>query len=1374
MTVKVIRSLHRPIITSGQVGLGQNICGPSMIYVPDWLPSRLGNFYLYFAHHRGEYIRLAFSDRIEGPWKIYEPGTISINDSEAISDHVGSPDVHVIADNKEIRMYFHSVLPDTKEQKSFVAQSIDGINFDINPIPVANFYLRALPWRDCWFGMTKAGEMYLSKNGISNFIKLPVTAFEMKDSSGNAPGDIRHLALRPITEDMIDVYFSRIGDAPESILRAKLDLNKSISKWVATQSELVLSPSLDWEGANLPILSSMPGPAKECGENALRDPAIFLHENKTYMLYSFKGESGIAMVEIVYPKPRRKRLLKSIFEIRSGLNLTVSESINDKEINLDGWEQKALVRLHDPKEFHKRLSFIDDRKPTKRIFVMGCGRSGTWLLTSLFSTMSDTQVVPIETTPFHFGLYTTNAKNLVMKRDNLSYLDIDKIPDCIGIAYIVRHPFDVLTSFNPNSEKKYHIDIDRWHGEMEAFRHLVDTKRPNAFIVRYEDLVMNASDIQIKIAQYFGLQIHSSVDNIVSTFCASPEAVLAMHGLREIDLASLYKFRKSIDRIRFLRKIRPRLGPILEWVSIKYNYDLEINGVHYMKSLITLIKESLSEFSLGFRTGFNNDLNAQAEENASSPDQINNFPSINFILEIRAGIIEGKERWVNSSHELEGITSSIFFRVTKPIRWIEKKCLDFKEKVLSYSSSFFKEFKSGYQVAFQQTKQFRSNKTESPMLASQVRISDYRFWKSLPLSTSVDIIICVHNALDDVKSCLSSVLKYSPQYSIIIVDDGSKEDTRDYLRRFSEEQRATLIRNEDALGYTRAANQGMRESKSEFLVLLNSDTVVTLGWIEKLLACAKSDPNIGLVGPLSNTASWQSIPKIEEDGDWAMNPLPDGISISMMGELVSKYSSHIYPRMSFLNGFCLLIRRLVIDGIGIFDEEMFGCGYGEENDYCLRARNAGWSLALCDNAYVYHAQSKSYSHEKRKVLAEHAGRQLAIKHGEEIISEGLEQCRWDRVLMSIRSRAALNVARENIISSSRARWEGKKVLFVLPIGSIGGGGNIVIVEAQAMMRMGVDVKILNLTDHKPAFDLSYPELNVPIIYINSPFNILEVAANYDAVIATAHFSVQWIAPLQHHLNGPTLGYYVQDFEPYFHAEGSIDYQAAMDSYTLVPDMRLFTKTIWNRDKVLAITGRDSALVGASFDVDLFYPRGQERKQPGCGPIRIVAMVRPATPRRNPEGTLALLSKLKESFGKKVDISIFGFETDTQPIFDEDILQNFNNHGQLTSDETARLLSVTDIFIDMSHYQAMGVTAMEAMSCGAIAVVPEVGGASTFARHGVNAIVADTSNIDKVFGEVAALIKDEPLRRRLQEAAFSDIAQFYPEKSTCIILETLFS
>ncbi|TAF38016.1 MAG: glycosyltransferase, partial [Alphaproteobacteria bacterium] len=157
----------------------------------------------------------------------------------------------------------------------------------------------------------------------------------------------------------------------------------------------------------------------------------------------------------------------------------------------------------------------------------------------------------------------------------------------------------------------------------------------------------------------------------------------------------------------------------------------------------------------------------------------------------------------------------------------------------------------------------------------------------------VDIVVCVYNALEDVKECLTSIVRHTKvDYRLLIVDDGSQPETRDFIQAWVKDvSQAIVLRNETARGYTKAANIGMRASTGDYIILLNSDTIVTPGWIEKLVDCANSRKDIGIVGPLSNCASWQSIPEIfDNKGGWMINSVPDGFSLETFSELVENVS----------------------------------------------------------------------------------------------------------------------------------------------------------------------------------------------------------------------------------------------------------------------------------------------------------------------------------------------------------------------------------------------------------------------------------------------------------------------------------------------------
>ncbi len=157
----------------------------------------------------------------------------------------------------------------------------------------------------------------------------------------------------------------------------------------------------------------------------------------------------------------------------------------------------------------------------------------------------------------------------------------------------------------------------------------------------------------------------------------------------------------------------------------------------------------------------------------------------------------------------------------------------------------------------------------------------------------IDVVVCVHNALTDVKRCLVSVARNkSPNMNLIVVDDGSDQSTNNYLRRFVKDKAwATILRNDIAEGYSKAANKGLRHSEGDLVILLNSDTITTANWIEKISAAAFSSNQIGIVGPLSSAAGHQSIPKHSSTkNQTAINDLPPNVTIENMNSYCEKWS----------------------------------------------------------------------------------------------------------------------------------------------------------------------------------------------------------------------------------------------------------------------------------------------------------------------------------------------------------------------------------------------------------------------------------------------------------------------------------------------------
>ena len=280
-----------PILRPGMPGLagadGAGINGPSLIAAPEWLPGRLGRYYLYFAHHKGRTILMAHADSPGGPYTVHAGGVLSLDETPA-KDHVASPDVHVDEERRQVRMYFHGVVG--RAQKTFVATSPDGLRFRSGERALGPFYFRVFLHRDLYYAVAKlrnkSGAILRSPRFDAGFRRVRRILPRMRHAAVHLEGDRLH------------IFHSRMGDCPESLLVATVDLSARPRDWVPSEPEPVLAPEEAWEGAGLPLVPSRSGPANE-PVNQLRDPAIFEDEGRLYLLYAVAGESGVAIGELV-------------------------------------------------------------------------------------------------------------------------------------------------------------------------------------------------------------------------------------------------------------------------------------------------------------------------------------------------------------------------------------------------------------------------------------------------------------------------------------------------------------------------------------------------------------------------------------------------------------------------------------------------------------------------------------------------------------------------------------------------------------------------------------------------------------------------------------------------------------------------------------------------------------------------------------------------------------------------------------------------------------------------------------------------------------------------------------------------------------------
>lgn len=267
--------------------MGDNINGPSLICVPSWVASPLGRYYLYFAHHRGTYIRMAYADQLKGPWTIYTPGVLDLAET-SFERHIASPDVHVMEKRCEIWMYFHGAgVAGMAGQHTRLATSKDGLHFTVRPELLDGPYWRVFHWDGYFYVFAGGGRTHRSRDGLTDFEEGPRFFTQ----------DLRHAAVK-LDGDILTVFFSNAHDCPEHILTATIQLYPDWACWEASEPISLLKPDLDYEGAKEPLVASVRGWAPR-PVHQLRDPAVYREEGRTYLLYSVAGEHGIAIAELL-------------------------------------------------------------------------------------------------------------------------------------------------------------------------------------------------------------------------------------------------------------------------------------------------------------------------------------------------------------------------------------------------------------------------------------------------------------------------------------------------------------------------------------------------------------------------------------------------------------------------------------------------------------------------------------------------------------------------------------------------------------------------------------------------------------------------------------------------------------------------------------------------------------------------------------------------------------------------------------------------------------------------------------------------------------------------------------------------------------------
>ena len=304
---------------------GNNINGPSLISVPEWIENRLGDYYLYFSHHRGQYIRLAYANNVSGPYSLHTEG-VSMK-SSIVYNHIASPDVHIDNSSHSIVMYFHTLDKSSGHgQYTHMAVSHDGLHFEMQAKDISRYYFRRFNALGEVFGMSPNNDgdgsrtfSLLHRSRHSERYRLPTNMSFFPRA--------RHIFVHPIADNTVVALYSMLFEAPERVYCSQLRIVRSKTRasdcpyaipqkrknvttisdrcnyvWVTLgEQQTVLFPSISYEGGGLPITHSKNGVSREFARE-IRDPYVFVDRSTdtSYLLYTIGGEKGIALAKIQF------------------------------------------------------------------------------------------------------------------------------------------------------------------------------------------------------------------------------------------------------------------------------------------------------------------------------------------------------------------------------------------------------------------------------------------------------------------------------------------------------------------------------------------------------------------------------------------------------------------------------------------------------------------------------------------------------------------------------------------------------------------------------------------------------------------------------------------------------------------------------------------------------------------------------------------------------------------------------------------------------------------------------------------------------------------------------------------------------------------
>ena len=687
-------------------------------------------------------------------------------------------------------------------------------------------------------------------------------------------------------------------------------------------------------------------------------------------------------------------------------------------------------------------------------------------------------------------------------------------------------------------------------------------------------------------------------------------------------------------------------------------------------------------------------------------------------------------------------------------------------------------------------------------------------WQREP---TVEILIPIYESFNFVRDCVRSIRAFTQQpFRAILLDDASSAQTQAQLRELvAGDDRFELACHDQNLGFVGNCIRGFAMCTADYVVLLNSDTVVAPGWLERMVACAQSDPRIAVVNPITN-----------ESGNTSVRLAP-GLNLLTMAQRIAQISQRRYPDLTTGVGMCMLVRRAALELLGGFDD-VFEHACCEETDMCMRFTEAGLRVVAADDAFIYHkgwasydeAAKDAYYRKNRAIFdarwsvayerdwAAYArcdplqylrdgllwgtlspaeadssvaavvddglhrldtGHTLAAAangmrtsvalallperasaHGREALREwGAE--RLAHPLATFDARALSFPTRSYVAQLPQPAPEKLRITFLVSDLSLAGGVISIVQLAREMLLAGHEVKIVT-----EAHEI-VPELrNVwaqPLVYRDRA-QLLAAFPESDVVIATFWVTAhRYMRELRKRYSFVSV-YFIQDYEGWFYPQNDVENRRdAVASYALTEHR--IVKSRWLADMVEQ-HGPQCDIVPLGLDLGVFYRRGAGSRSRQ----RVVSVAAPQPGQRR-RGFLETVAAFERVFEARPDVELafFGADASAMP----KVPFPYTNAGRLhDQNKVATLLSSADVLLDASLWQGFGRPGIEAMACGVVPVLSNVGGLHEYARDGENCLLVPPGEAPATAEAILRLLDMPDLRTRLSAAGPATARKFSHE------------